>query len=158
VALNLLRAAERYGPPPGGEQQPATKEWRRTQLLKLPPIRPQPSSAEYNLANVARGAELKVMNLSALVIALRPEVQPGDALQLKNRARGQGSRSGVGNLEDWHHGCGGAARKSGSPTAAVTVNRALQTSTAAWSFLPAAIQTFQEGLWFAHSWPRASSA
>ena len=40
-------------------------------------------TADYNLAKVAEVQELKVLNLSELVIALRPEVQPGDELNLK---------------------------------------------------------------------------
>jgi hypothetical protein len=40
-------------------------------------------TADYNLAKVAEVKDLKVLNLSELVIALRPEVQPGDELQLK---------------------------------------------------------------------------
>ena len=40
-------------------------------------------TADFNLAQVARVKKLKVMNLSELVIALRPEVQPGDELNLK---------------------------------------------------------------------------
>ena len=37
-------------------------------------------TADYNLSQIAEVKELKVMNLSDLVIALRPEVQPGDCL------------------------------------------------------------------------------
>ena len=37
-------------------------------------------TADYNLAKVAEVKDLKVLNLSELVIALRPEVQPGDGL------------------------------------------------------------------------------
>merc|ERR1711965_1025407 len=40
-------------------------------------------TADFNLAQVAEVKEIKVMNLSELVIALRPEVQPGDELLLK---------------------------------------------------------------------------
>ena len=43
---------------------------------------------------------LKVMNLSELVIALRPEVQPGDELKLKIVREGKEESQGVGYLED----------------------------------------------------------
>ena len=41
-------------------------------------------TADYNLAKVAEVTSVKVMNLSELVIALRPEVQPGDELDRKS--------------------------------------------------------------------------
>ena len=44
--------------------------------------------------------ELKVMNLSELVIALRPEVQPGDELKLKIVREGKEESQGVGYLDD----------------------------------------------------------
>ena len=40
-------------------------------------------TADYNLAKVAEVKALRVLNLSELVIALRPEVQPGDERLLK---------------------------------------------------------------------------
>ena len=57
-------------------------------------------TADYNLAQVAQVQELKVMNLSELVIALRPEVQPGDELQLKIARDGKEAEQGVGYLDD----------------------------------------------------------
>jgi uncharacterized protein YacL len=57
-------------------------------------------TADYNLAKVAEVQELKVLNLSELVIALRPEVQPGDELNLKIVRDGKESTQGVGYLED----------------------------------------------------------
>jgi len=57
-------------------------------------------TADYNLAQVAQLQELKVMNLSELVIALRPEVQPGDELQLKIARDGKEADQGVGYLDD----------------------------------------------------------
>ena len=57
-------------------------------------------TADYNLAKVAEVQDLKVMNLSELVIALRPEVQPGDELQLKIVRDGKEAHQGVGYLED----------------------------------------------------------
>ena len=57
-------------------------------------------TADFNLAQVARVKELKVMNLSELVIALRPEVQPGDELNLKIVREGKEDHQGVAYLED----------------------------------------------------------
>jgi uncharacterized protein YacL len=57
-------------------------------------------TADYNLAKVAQVQELRVLNLSELVIALRPEVQPGDELQLKIAREGKESDQGVGYLDD----------------------------------------------------------
>ena len=57
-------------------------------------------TADYNLAKVAEVQELRVMNLSELVIALRPEVQPGDELQLKIAREGKEPSQGVGYLDD----------------------------------------------------------
>ncbi len=57
-------------------------------------------TADFNLAQVARIKELKVMNLSELVIALRPEVQPGDELNLKIVREGKEEHQGVAYLED----------------------------------------------------------
>jgi len=57
-------------------------------------------TADFNLAQVAEVKEIKVMNLSELVIALRPEVQPGDELMLKIVREGKEESQGVGYLED----------------------------------------------------------
>jgi uncharacterized protein YacL len=57
-------------------------------------------TADYNLAKVAEVKGLKVLNLSELVIALRPEVQPGDGLQLKIVRDGKEAEQGVGYLDD----------------------------------------------------------
>ena len=57
-------------------------------------------TADYNLAKVAEVKDLKVLNLSELVIALRPEVQPGDELQLKIARDGKEADQGVGYLDD----------------------------------------------------------
>ena len=57
-------------------------------------------TADFNLAQVAEVKELKVMNLSELVIALRPEVQPGDELNLKIVREGKEATQGVGYLDD----------------------------------------------------------
>ena len=57
-------------------------------------------TADFNLAQVAQVKELKVMNLSELVIALGPEVQPGDELKLKIVREGKEESQGVGYLDD----------------------------------------------------------
>jgi uncharacterized protein YacL len=57
-------------------------------------------TADYNLAKVAEVKELRVLNLSELVIALRPEVQPGDELLLKIARDGKEADQGVGYLDD----------------------------------------------------------
>ncbi len=86
-------------------------------------------TADFNLAQVAQVQELKVMNLSALVIALRPEVQPGDALQLKIVREGKEADQGVGYLEDGTMVVVEDARQRIGDRLAVTVTGALQTPT-----------------------------
>ncbi|MCT0219466.1 PIN/TRAM domain-containing protein [Synechococcus sp. CS-1329] len=84
-------------------------------------------TADYNLAKVAEVQDLKVMNLSALVIALRPEVQPGDALQLKIVREGKEANQGVGYLEDGTMVVVESARARIGQRLPVTVTGALQT-------------------------------
>ncbi len=57
-------------------------------------------TADFNLAQVAQVKELKVINLSDLVIALRPEIQPGEKLSLKIVREGKEETQGVGYLDD----------------------------------------------------------
>ncbi|AAQ00430.1 MULTISPECIES: PIN/TRAM domain-containing protein [Prochlorococcus] len=57
-------------------------------------------TADYNLSQVAQVKELNVLNLSELVIALRPEVQPGERLLLKIVREGKEESQGVGYLDD----------------------------------------------------------
>ncbi len=57
-------------------------------------------TADYNLSQVAKVKELNVLNLSDLVIALRPEVQPGEKLLLKIVREGKEDSQGVGYLDD----------------------------------------------------------
>ncbi|MEB3308414.1 MAG: TRAM domain-containing protein [Cyanobacteriota bacterium] len=57
-------------------------------------------TADYNLAKVAEVQALRVLNLSELVIALRPEVRPGDELDLKIAREGKEAAQGVGYLDD----------------------------------------------------------
>jgi uncharacterized protein YacL len=86
-------------------------------------------TADYNLAQVARVQELRVVNLSELVIALRPEVQPGDTLQLKIVREGKEADQGVGYLEDGTMVVVEEARKRIGERLPVTVTGALQTPT-----------------------------
>jgi len=86
-------------------------------------------TADYNLAQVAVVQELKVLNLSELVIALRPEVQPGDDLQLKIVREGKEADQGIGYLEDGTMVVVEDARRRIGERLAVTVTGALQTPT-----------------------------
>ncbi|HYP03713.1 MAG TPA: TRAM domain-containing protein [Cyanobium sp.] len=86
-------------------------------------------TADYNLAQVALVQELKVLNLSELVVALRPEVQPGDGLQLKIVREGKEAEQGVGYLEDGTMVVVEDARRRIGDRLAVTVTGALQTPT-----------------------------
>jgi hypothetical protein len=86
-------------------------------------------TADYNLAQVAKVQDLKVLNLSELVIALRPEVQPGDGLQIKIVREGKEAEQGVGYLEDGTMVVVEEARRQIGERLAVTVTGALQTPT-----------------------------
>jgi len=86
-------------------------------------------TADFNLAQVAVVQELKVLNLSELVIALRPEVQPGDDLQLKIVREGKEADQGIGYLEDGTMVVVEDARRRIGERLAVTVTGALQTPT-----------------------------
>lgn len=86
-------------------------------------------TADYNLAKVAQVQELKVMNLSELVIALRPEVQPGDELQLKIVRDGKEADQGVGYLEDGTMVVVEGGHGRGGERLGVIVTGALQTPT-----------------------------
>jgi uncharacterized protein YacL len=86
-------------------------------------------TADFNLAQVAVVQELKALNLSALVIALRPEVQPGDDLQIKIVREGKEADQGIGYLEDGTMVVVEDARRRIGERLAVTVTGALQTPT-----------------------------
>jgi uncharacterized protein YacL len=86
-------------------------------------------TADYNLAQVAQVQALKVVNLSELVIALRPEVQPGDTLQLKIVREGKEAEQGVGYLEDGTMVVVEDARQRIGERLPVTITGALQTPT-----------------------------
>ena len=86
-------------------------------------------TTDYNLAKVAEVQQLKVMNLSELVMALRPEVQPGDGLQLKIVRDGKEADQGVGYLEDGTMVVVEGGKGRSGERIAVTVTGALQTPT-----------------------------
>ena len=86
-------------------------------------------TADFNLSQVAQVKDLKVMNLSELVIALRPEVQPGDELKLKIVREGKEESQGVGYLEDGTMVVVDEARTLIGSRHPVVVTGALQTPT-----------------------------
>ena len=86
-------------------------------------------TADYNLAQVAAVQELRALNLSELVIALRPEVQPGDDLQIKIVREGKEADQGIGYLEDGTMVVVEDGRSRIGERMAVTVTGALQTPT-----------------------------
>jgi uncharacterized protein YacL len=86
-------------------------------------------TVDYNLAKVAEVQDVKVLNLSELVIALRPEVQPGDELQIKIVREGKEADQGVGYLEDGTMVVVEEASRRIGERLAVTVTGALQTPT-----------------------------
>ncbi len=86
-------------------------------------------TADYNLSQVAQVQELKVLNLSELVIALRPEVRPGEKLNLKIVKEGKESSQGVGYLDDGTMVVVEGARPSIGLRLPVVITGALQTPT-----------------------------
>jgi uncharacterized protein YacL len=98
-------------------------------------------TADYNLAKVAEVKELKVLNLSELVMALRPEVQPGDELQLKIVRDGKESDQGVGYLDDGTMVVVEGGRARIGERLAVVVTGALQNPTGRIVFARAAAAT-----------------
>ncbi len=86
-------------------------------------------TADYNLSQVAEVKELKVMNLSELVIALRPDVQPGQKVNLKIVREGKEGNQGVAYLDDGTMVVVEGARKSIGERLDVVITGALQTST-----------------------------
>jgi len=57
-------------------------------------------TADFNLAQIAKLKELRILNLSELIIALRPDVQPGEKLNLKIVREGKEESQGVAYLDD----------------------------------------------------------
>ena len=86
-------------------------------------------TADYNLSQVAEVKELKVLNLSDLVIALRPDVQPGAKLNLKIVREGKEASQGIGYLEDGTMVVIEGAKESIGQRLEVVITGALQTPT-----------------------------
>ena len=86
-------------------------------------------TADYNLAQIAKVKDLKAINLSEIVIALRPEVQPGDELKLKIVKQGKEDNQGVGYLEDGTMVVVEGAKEAIGQRLPVVVTGALQTPT-----------------------------
>ena len=86
-------------------------------------------TADYNLTKVAEVQSVKVMNLSELVIALRPEVQPGDELNLKIVRDGKEANQGVGYLDDGTMVVVDGAHGRSGERLTVVITGALQTPT-----------------------------
>ena len=97
-------------------------------------------TADFNLAQVAQVKDLKVMNLSELVIALRPEVQPGDELNLKIVREGKEASQGVGYLDDGTMVVVNEAKTLIGQRKPVVVTGALQTPTGRMVFARLATQ------------------
>ncbi len=57
-------------------------------------------TVDYNLSQVAQVQGIKVLNLSDLVLALRPDAQPGEKLNIKVVREGKEETQGIGYLED----------------------------------------------------------
>jgi len=86
-------------------------------------------TTDYNLSQIAQVKELKVMNLSELVIALRPDVQPGETLNLKIVREGKEDSQGIGYLDDGTMVVIEGARHSIGQRLEVVITGALQTPT-----------------------------
>ena len=86
-------------------------------------------TADYNLSQIAQVKELKILNLSDLVIALRPDVQPGAKLNIKIVREGKESSQGIGYLEDGTMVVIEGARDLIGERLEVVITGALQTST-----------------------------
>lgn len=84
-------------------------------------------TTDYNLAQVAQVQNIRPLNLSELIIRLRPEVQPGDLLQLKIVREGKEPQQGVGYLEDGTMVVVEGGRSSIGERREVAVTGALQT-------------------------------
>ena len=60
-------------------------------------------TVDYNLSQVALVQEIKVLNLSDLVLAVRPEVQPGEKLNLKVVREGKENSQGIAYPVSYTH-------------------------------------------------------
>ncbi len=86
-------------------------------------------TSDFNLTQVAQVKELKTMNLSELVIALRPDVQPGQKINLKIVREGKENSQGVGYLDDGTMVVIEGAKNSIGQRLEVIITGALQTPT-----------------------------
>ena len=86
-------------------------------------------TSDYNLSQVAKVKNLGVLNLSELVIALRPDVQPGEKLDLKIVREGKEENQGVGYLDDGTMVVIEGAKKFIGNRLEVIITGALQTPT-----------------------------
>ncbi len=86
-------------------------------------------TVDYNLAQVAQVQEINFLNLSDLVLALRPEVHPGEKFDLKIVREGKESNQGVGYLDDGTMVVIDGARKLIGKSSLVVITGELQTST-----------------------------
>ncbi len=86
-------------------------------------------TSDFNLAQVAKVKEIKILNLSELVIALRPDVQPGEKLNLKIVREGKEDNQGVGYLEDGTMVVIEGAKDAIGTRLEIVITGALQTST-----------------------------
>ncbi len=86
-------------------------------------------TVDYNLAKVAQVKDLKVLNLSELVVALKPYVQPGENLVIKIIRKGKEDHQGVGYLEDGTMVVIEKADKAIGKKMEVVITGALQTPT-----------------------------
>ncbi|TGG76982.1 MAG: PIN/TRAM domain-containing protein, partial [Aphanocapsa feldmannii 288cV] len=84
-------------------------------------------TTDYNLAKVAGLQELRALCISELVVALRPEVQPGDECLLKIVREGKEAEQGIGYLEDGTMVVVDGARSCIGTRLRVIVTGALQT-------------------------------
>ncbi len=86
-------------------------------------------TSDYNLAQIALLKDLKVLNLSELVLALRPDVQPGEKLKLKIVREGKEDNQGIGYLDDGTMVVIEGAKDVIGKRVGVVINGALQTNT-----------------------------
>ena len=86
-------------------------------------------TADYNLSQIAQVKELRVLNLSDLVIALRSDVQPGTKLNIKVVREGKEASQGVGYLEDGTMVVIEGARELIGERLEIVITGALQTPT-----------------------------
>ncbi len=85
-------------------------------------------TTDYTLAQVGRLQNLQVLTLSELVMALRPEAQPGDQFHLKLVRQGKEPNQAIAYLEDGTMVVVDGARSLIGQSRSVTITGALQTN------------------------------